>query len=99
MSPRDRAKHWSTIRAWIAEANPDALMADGVEDALLGLAERCSQPTLAVYDVATCLEILQRRDGMSYEEAEECFSFNVLGAWLGPNTPLFLTRPPKAGEA
>jgi hypothetical protein len=29
---------------------------------------------------------------MSYEEAEEYFEFNVSGAWMGPNTPLFLYR-------
>jgi hypothetical protein len=30
-------------------------------------------------------------DGMSQEEAEEYFSFNVEGAWVGENTPLFAT--------
>jgi hypothetical protein len=30
---------------------------------------------------------------MTEEEAEEYFSFNTLGAWVGEHTPLFLTRP------
>ena len=80
------------VRAWIASFNPDALLADGFEDALIGVAERCSQPALAVYDTARCLQILQRRDGMTVEEAAEYFSFNTLGAWAGEHTPLFLTR-------
>ncbi len=50
------------------------------------------RPPLAVYDREKCLEILCKRDGVTYEEAEECFSFNTEGAWLGPNTPLVLTR-------
>jgi hypothetical protein len=86
------------VRAWIAEFNPDALLADGFEDALLGVAERCSQPVLAVYDTARCLQILQRRDGMTAEEAAEFFSFNTLGAWAGPHSPLYLTRLRILGE-
>jgi hypothetical protein len=39
------------------------------------------------------------KQGMDEEEAEEFFSFNTLGAWVGENTPLFLWRNPRgAGE-
>jgi hypothetical protein len=82
-------------REWIANCNEDALMADGFEAAILGIAERCSQPALVVYDAQKCIEILVERDGMSEEEAEEFFSFNTLGAWCGEHTPLFLWRPPE----
>jgi hypothetical protein len=81
------------LRAWVAEFNPEALLADGFEEAILGVAERCSCPTLVVYDIEHCLKILMR-DGMTYEEADEFFSFNTLGAWVGEHTPLFLTRRP-----
>ena len=77
-------------RDWIAAFNDKALLADGFEDALIGVAERCSQPALAVYDAERCIEILMERDGMDRDEAEEFFSFNTLGAWMGRNTPLFL---------
>jgi hypothetical protein len=83
----------SALLEWIGEVNPEALLADGFEDAILGLAERCSQPHLVVYDAAKCLDILVERDGLSREEAEEYFSFNVTGAWMGEHTPLFLWRP------
>ncbi|HSR90203.1 MAG TPA: hypothetical protein VLK88_02775 [Gemmatimonadales bacterium] len=82
------------VRAWIADHNPDALLADGFEAAIVGVAERCSQPTLVVYDAQKCIEILVARDGMSYEEASECFGFNTLGAWVGDQTPLYLWRLP-----
>jgi len=29
-------------------------------------------------------------EGMSHEDAHEYFEFNVVGAWVGPNTPLFV---------
>ena len=83
------------LRDWIADYNPDALLADGFEDAILGVAERCSQDALVVYDAEKCVEILMSRDHLSYEAAQEFFDFNVAGAWVGVHTPLFLTRRPE----
>ena len=79
------------LREWVAQYNEDALLADGFEDAFIGIAERCSQPFLAVYDGEKCIEILMQR-GMSYEDASEYFSFNVTGAWMGENTPVVLWK-------
>ena len=80
------------LREWITSHTEEALLADGFEDALIGVAERCSQPTLVVYDARRCVEILMERDGMSHEDACEFFEFNTLGAWVGEHTPLFLWR-------
>ena len=65
------------------------LKADGFDDAILGLGRRCSQPDLLVYDVDKCVDILME-DGMTQEEAMEYFEFNVVGAWMGEGTPIFL---------
>lgn len=81
---------YEEVKIQIADENPDALFADGFEEALIGVARRCSQPSLAIYDREKCIKILAK--DMSYEEAEEYFEFNVSGAWMGPNTPLFLHR-------
>lgn len=81
------------IREWIAEHNEEALLADGYEDAIIGVAERCGQPTLVVYDAVKCIQILIDRDGMTPEEASEFFAFNTLGSWMGEHTPLFLWSP------
>jgi hypothetical protein len=78
------------LRALLAEHNEEALLADGFEDAIIGIAERCSQPALAVYDATKCIQILVDRDGMDHDEAEEFFIFNTLGAWVGEHTPLFM---------
>jgi hypothetical protein len=66
------------------------LLADGFEGAFIGVSTRCGQPTLAVYDANKCLQILIDRDDMTHEEALEYFNFNVIGAWVGEETPLFL---------
>jgi hypothetical protein len=81
-------------RQWITDLNPDALLADGFDDAIIGVAERCGQPPLVVYDITKCIEILELRDGMDHDEAEEFFGFNTLCAWAGDGTPLFLWRLP-----
>lgn len=77
------------IKAALAEQNPEAVLFDGFEDALVGLA--CQFNTvLACYDRDRCIQILQDRDGMTEEEAEEFFEFNVAGSFVGPFTPIIL---------
>lgn len=60
---------------------------------ILGVAERCGMEPVFVYDLDAIREAYVSEDGMSYEEVDEHLSFNVLGAWLGDGTPLFLSRP------
>jgi hypothetical protein len=78
------------IAAIMADHNEDALLADDLEDAFVGPAIRCGQPTLACYSYAKAVEVLMGRDGLSLEEACEHLDFNVTGAWVGPHTPIFL---------
>ncbi len=72
----------------LKQANEEALLADGFEDALIGIAEIFTR-SVALYDKRKCIEILMLRDSMSYDEAVEFFEFNVQGGWHGPNTPAF----------
>jgi len=82
------------VKAWLAEAAPDALLADGFEDAILGIVERVGQPAIVIYDREKCIEILMA-DGTGRDEAEEYFEFNTSGAWVGNATPGFLVRLPE----
>lgn len=77
------------FRSLAAADFPDALFADGLDGAIIGVARRCGQPPLVAYSVTKCLEIFVAQ-GMTEEEAEEFFEFNVVGAWVGPNTPTFV---------
>lgn len=77
------------MREILAEIDPDILLADGFDEALVGTAERCGMDTVALYDIDKCIEILMQRDDMTYEEAVEFFDFNVLGAYMGEKTPMF----------
>jgi len=72
----------------IADLNPEALLADGFEKALVGYVQQFNT-TLALYDYDKCVAILVTRDKMSDEEAQEYMAFNVTGAYVGKNTPAF----------
>ena len=85
-------------RAHLAEMDERILMADGFEEALLGYVEVFSKTT-ALYDRERCIGILMKRDGMTQEDAEEYFDFNVTGSYVGDYTPAFATilrRPQEA---
>jgi hypothetical protein len=74
----------------LAELNPDALLADGLEKAFVGYTVNHHHAHVAVYDVQRCIDILVERDGMTHEGAEEFLEFNTLGAYVGPNGPIYV---------
>lgn len=78
------------IQEYLEQRDENALLADGFDDALIGFAQRINEPLLAVYSYQLIIDILMKRDGMSYDEAEEYADFNILGSWMGPQTPIFV---------
>jgi len=68
------------------------LKADGYNAAIMGIVQRCGQEPVILYDTDKVLEILVYSDGMTYDEAVEFFEFNVLGAWVGEETPAFYSK-------
>jgi hypothetical protein len=74
----------------LEDLNPEALLADGLEDAFVGYTVNFHHAHVAVYDYGKCVQILVNRDGMTEEEAEECLEFNTLSAHVGENGPLYV---------
>jgi hypothetical protein len=85
------------IKEWVSEWNEGALLADGFEDAIVGISERIGRDPIVVYDKGKCIEILvemmEPEDGGDdpYAMAVEYFEFNVIGSWMGEGTPEFIT--------
>jgi hypothetical protein len=77
----------------LIEANPDALLADGPEDAMIGYTINSTHPHVAVYSTDKCVDVLVARDGMTHDEAVEFLEFNTYCAYVGPNGPLFVRMP------
>ncbi len=85
------------IKEEIAECNEEALFIDGFEgdkeafnDALIGHGTRCSMNDLAIYDGLKVIQILIDKYDMSSEEAYEWYEYNIVGAYMGENTPIFV---------
>lgn len=73
----------------------EALLADGLEEALIGWVERFNV-RVPLYDRAKVIALLVAQ-GLSEEDAEEHFGFNIVGAWMGEGTPAFATIIRKEG--
>ena len=73
----------------LREEYPECLLADGFDYAVIGIVEGACRAPVVCYNYRKCIEILMR-GGMSEDEAVEFMSFNVVGAYMGEMTPLFL---------
>ena len=85
------------IKEWIAERNPEALLADGFEDAIIGVAGQYGSNMVVIYDKDKCIKILAEKFAQDedcedpYLEAADYFGYNVECAYVGENTPIFMT--------
>jgi hypothetical protein len=68
------------------------LLATGFEKAFLGIATDFAGHDRAVYDYDKCVDVLMKRDHMTLDDACEYMDFNVVGAWVGEGTPIFMQR-------
>ena len=75
------AGEWDTELLFLSEEEFD--------EAIIGVAERIGDEPVVAYDTTKIVEILSR--SMSVDDAYEFFEFNILGAYVGHKTPLFVT--------
>lgn len=66
--------------------------------ALIGVASRAGGMCVAAYDTRRCIDALCLHHDWERDEAEEFFDFNVIGAWIGPGTPLFVALLDQAAD-
>lgn len=75
------------IQKWLEDRELTVLLADNLDDAFLGVDLTGDVPR-SVYSIDGCIRILSA--DMDGDDAEEYFWFNVAGAYVGPQTPLFI---------
>lgn len=66
------------------------MVADGFDDAIIGIASRYGQPDVLAYDVNKTIELLIKNDGMSRDDAWEYFEYNILRSYVGETTPVWI---------
>jgi len=69
------------------------MFADDFDLAIVGVGRTFGGLLCAVYDVDKIIEILMK-DGMDCEDALEYFDYNVAGAYVGEQTPIFMHMMP-----
>ena len=82
------------IREELSEAYGDLLFMTEAEfdEAIIGVAERIGMEAVVAYDTDKIIEILSR--DMTEEEAVEYFDFNIIGAYVGERTPIYIKKAP-----
>ena len=60
------------------------------DDAIIGVVERAGASPVIAYDTQKILDILER--SMPMEDAQEFFEYNILGAYMGDRTPVYITQ-------
>ena len=71
------------ILEWFPEE--EILIADGYDDAIIGIEEGSMR---VIYSVSKCIKILED-EGMSDEDAWEHFTYNTMGSYVGDKTPIW----------
>ena len=75
-------------------ADERLVKADGLEDAIIGVGSRMNMPDVLIYSYNKCVKIFMEKEGWTHEEAIEWMDFNVVGAWVGETTPIFVHEIP-----
>jgi hypothetical protein len=82
------------LKQWLIDNFPDEaediLIADGLSDAFVGVTD--CEPRRCVYSIPQIIELLIEED-MTEEDAHEHLSYNILGAYVGEHTPVFIHTP------
>ena len=75
-------------------ADERLVKANGLEDAIIGVGSRMNMPDVLIYSYNKCVKIFMEKEGWTHEEAIEWMDFNVVGAWVGETTPIFVHEIP-----
>ena len=67
-------------------------VADGFDEAVVGYTTTSDGFEHVIYDYDKCTSILIKQYGWDYETATEWMDFNVVGAYVGENTPLWMFK-------
>jgi hypothetical protein len=65
---------------------------DGFDDCIVGVVSRTNMVSLLCYEENKIISKLIREHHMSWEDAHEHYNYNIRGAYVGQDTPCFLTE-------
>ena len=77
----------------ITELNPEAIVLDGLDDAIVGVGHSKDLEPRLIYSVNIIILTLMRRDNMTLTEAQEFYDYNIADGYFGNHGPIFLELP------
>lgn len=80
--------HTDIVIAELNDRNPNAVLFDNMNQALVGIGNVAHHDPIAIYSKRKIFEKLLH-DGFSDEDAEEYFA-KFSGTWAGENTPVII---------
>ncbi len=87
-----RKQNDETKRNELAEHfGDDLLFADNFDNAIIGVSMGISCGTKVVYDAEEMAKTLVVSEGITEQEAWEYLEFNTFNAYVGENTPIFVS--------
>jgi len=83
----------------------DAIFLDGYDDCIIGAVDGFAIHSVVAYDLRKIIAKL-KLGGLTEEEAWEWWNFNMIGAYVGDYTPVYVTlleeedeRPEQGGDS
>jgi len=77
-------------REIIAEEYAEVMFCDGYDDCIIGIVEKYGSEPCVCYDLNKMITKMVA-DGSTEEEAYEHFNYNIIGAYVGENSPCFMS--------
>jgi hypothetical protein len=84
MNREELSDKWGSELLFLEEAHYDKC--------IVGVVVSFGKPPVVCYDKQLLLDTMVEHGMEGWEEALEYFEFNVLGAYVGESTPVFLER-------
>jgi hypothetical protein len=93
---KNKMVEYSYERKKISEINPDAVLWDNLDDAIIGITE----DGRVVYDIGMLEKVVWRNNKkyMTSDEAREWVSYNILQSYVGEHTPIHIWTIPTSEE-
>ena len=74
----------------ITELNPEAIVLDGLDNAIIGIGYSKDLEPRLIYSITNIISILMDRDKMTFLEAQEIYDYNIVDGYFGNHGPIFL---------
>ena len=78
------------VKDHLSEENPEAVILEDLDDALIGVGRQHARKPVAVYSVAKILSELERVYDCTETDAAEWFGHNIECLGMGDDTPILL---------